>query len=100
MSDENLDSHFERYSQYSQTNHDNIDEDYSQHSHTHKHSSNGEEHEHEHEHSQGTHVDLKILKGPTLITINRGIRVLSVIFYHKLSFSNPHLLAIFRPPIV
>ncbi len=96
---ENLDSHLEKYSQYSHTKHENIDDTNVQHEHSHKHSKNGDEHEHSHEHLKNFQSDLKLFNELNLPIITRTDTVYITIFYYKTFFSKPHLLEIFRPPI-
>tara|TARA_R110002049_G_scaffold182545_5_gene350448 strand:- start:489 stop:863 length:375 start_codon:yes stop_codon:yes gene_type:complete len=93
-------SHFEIYAELNKTQHDNIDDSGTAHTHTHKHTKDGEEHEHNHQHSKVNQYELKPINQTKHLEIFcNEFKSIQVIFEKRLS-STPHLLDLFRPPIV
>jgi len=93
-----LDSHFETYSEFSQTHHDNIADD--DHSHTHKHSEDGEEHEHHHSHSGTPQQSVKLLGSISFELPEVIFQNIENNYSSKVMNSTEHPSLIFRPPIV
>ena len=94
---EDINSHFDSYSEFSETKHDNIADD--DHSHSHKHSENGEEHEHHHNHSSTSQQSIKLL-------VNISFKLIEIVYEksenhysNKAMSSTEHPSSIFRPPI-
>jgi hypothetical protein len=99
---EDITSHFESYSKFSDTHHDNIaDVEHSHtHTHTHKHSEDGEEHEHHHDHSSTPQQPIKLLASISFKILEVVYEELKNIYSTKAMNSTEHPSSIFRPPIV
>ncbi len=95
---EDINSHLENYSEFSETHHDNIAD--VEHSHTHKHSEDGEEHEHHHDHSNTPQPSIKLLASISFKIIEVAYEKLENNYSTKAMHSTEHPSSIFRPPIV